>query len=95
MIHNHHICIYVKLQTADEAAKKTYEFWSTQPVRQIDEEINTSTNEAIAPNVPYEALRHDPYSLPDGFHWDTLNLDDPLVVSKKVLKHTLSNELQA
>ena len=28
-----------------------------------------------------EKLRHDPYTLPAGFQWDTLNLDDPLVVS--------------
>ena len=28
-----------------------------------------------------EKLRKDPYTLPPGYHWDTLNLDDPLVVS--------------
>ena len=38
-------------------------------------------NEAIEANKAHDALRHDPYTLPEGFHWDTLNLDDPLVVS--------------
>ena len=28
-----------------------------------------------------EKLRKEPYTLPPGYHWDTLNLDDPLVVS--------------
>ena len=26
-------------------------------------------------------MRHEPYSLPAGFQWDTLNLDDPIVVN--------------
>ena len=46
----------------------------------IDENI-INGNEAIEANKPHDALRHDPYTLPEGFHWDTLNLDDPLVVS--------------
>merc|ERR1712001_345255 len=63
----------------DSTDKKSYEFWSTQPVPKIDEEI--TTNEAIEPDLSLDKLRQDPYSLPAGFHWDTLNLDDPIVVS--------------
>ena len=62
----------------DDAAKKTFEFWSTQPVPKIDEEV--TTNEAISADIPIDKLRHEPYSLPAGFAWDTLNIDDPLVV---------------
>merc|ERR1719357_1543612 len=64
----------------DSAEKKSYEFWSTQPVPKIDEEI--TTNEAIEPDVPLDQLRQEPYSLPQGFEWDTLNLDDPLVLKE-------------
>lgn len=64
----------------DDAIKKTYEFWSTQPVPKIDEEI--TSNECIAPDVPLDKLRQQPYSLPQGFEWDTLNLDDPLVLKE-------------
>ena len=60
----------------DSADKKSYEFWSTQPVPKIDEEI--TTNEAIEPYLSTDKLRQDPYSLPAGFQWDTLNLDDPI-----------------
>ncbi len=67
-------------KTADDAAKKTFEFWSTQPVPKIDEEV--TGNEAIDEDIPLDKLRQEPYTLPAGFHWDTLNLDDPLVVSQ-------------
>ena len=64
----------------DPADKKSYEFWSTQPVPKIDEEI--TTNEAIEPDLSIDKLRQDPYSLPAGFQWDTLNLDDPIVLKE-------------
>merc|ERR1719228_2546350 len=67
-------------KTEDEAAKKSYQFWSTQPVPSIDE--NITSNEAISPDLPNDKVRQDPYSLPDGFKWDTLNLDDPLVLKE-------------
>jgi len=66
----------------DGEAKKTYKFWSTQPVPKIDEEITAAANECISPDVPHDQLRHEPYSLPQGFEWDTLNLDDPLVLKE-------------
>jgi len=67
-------------KTEDEASKKSYQFWSTQPVPSIDEMI--TTNEAISPDLPNEKVRQEPYSLPDGFKWDTLVLDDPLVLKE-------------
>jgi hypothetical protein len=38
-------------------------------------------NGPIEPDVPTEMIRQEPYSLPDGFTWDTLDLSDPPVVS--------------
>ena len=68
------------IRSTDEAMKKTYEFWSTQPVPKIDEEVSTSANECINAELSVAQIRVDPYTLPQGFEWDTLNLDDPLVV---------------
>merc|ERR1712018_715454 len=64
----------------DNADKKSYEFWSTQPVPKIDEEI--STNEAIEEDIPKDRLRQESYTLPSGFHWDTLKINDPIVLKE-------------
>lgn len=69
-------------KTVDDAAKKSFEFWSTQPVPKLDEEITDETNEPIHHDIAVEKLRKDPYTLPPGYHWDTLNLDDPLVLKE-------------
>lgn len=67
-------------KTPEEAMNKSYQFWSTQPVPKMDEKI--TTNEAIEPDKPVAEIRAEPYSLPDGFTWDTLNLDEPLVLKE-------------
>merc|ERR1719228_1370084 len=64
----------------EEAAKKTYQFWSTQPVPSIDEVV--TSNEWITPDLPITEVRQDGYTLPAGFQWDTLLLDDPLVLKE-------------
>jgi len=43
-----------------------------------DEEIRT--NEPIEADKPLEELRQEPYSLPAGFCWDSLDIDNPIVV---------------
>lgn len=45
-----------------------------------DEKIQ-DVNQAIEEDKPDEEIRHDSYSLPSGFVWDTLDLLDPLIVS--------------
>lgn len=44
------------------------------------------SDEKIVCNEPIEAdkadIRAEPYSLPAGFQWDTLALDDPLVLAE-------------
>ena len=38
-------------------------------------------NGAIEEDKPTDEIRSDPYSLPQGFSWDTLDIRDPLIVS--------------
>lgn len=74
-------------KTTEEALNKSYQFWSTQPVPKMDEKINC--NEPIEQPKAPEEIRAEPYTLPDGFQWDTLNLNEPLVLKEL---YTLLNE---
>lgn len=74
-------------KTSEEAMQKSYKFWSTQPVPKFDEKIEA--NEAIEANKSISELRADPYALPTGFKWETLNINDPLVLTEL---YTLLNE---
>ncbi|CAH3134442.1 unnamed protein product, partial [Porites lobata] len=74
-------------KTTEEALRKKYQFWDTQPVPKLDEEVSECG--CIEENKPIEELRSDPYTLPQGFVWDTLDISN-----EKVLKelYTLLNE---
>lgn len=74
-------------KTPEEAMQKSFKFWSTQPVPKFDEKIEQ--NEAIEPDKKVSEIRADPYALPGGFKWETLNLNDPLVLTEL---YTLLNE---
>lgn len=74
-------------KTPEEAMQKSYKFWSTQPVPKLDEKIQD--NEFIEPNKELSEIRPDPYALPDGFKWETLNLNEPLILTEL---YTLLNE---
>jgi len=74
-------------KSLDEAARKTYQFWDTQPVPKFDERI--TSNEAIEEDKPAEEIRSEPYSLPGGFHWETLDINDPIQLTEL---YTLLNE---
>lgn len=67
-------------KTTEEALQKQYQFWNTQPVPKMDEKI--TCNEPIEPVKGTLEIRAEPYSLPVGFQWDTLNLDEPLVLKE-------------
>ncbi|XP_041478649.1 glycylpeptide N-tetradecanoyltransferase 2-like [Lytechinus variegatus] len=56
----------------DEAKKKTYNFWATQPVPNLEENVSMEVNEAVEPDKT--EIRKEPYSLPNGFSWDTLDI---------------------
>lgn len=74
-------------KTTEEALHKSYKFWSTQPVPKLDEKI--VVNEPIEQPKAISEIRAEPYTLPDGFQWETLNLDEPLVLKEL---YTLLNE---
>jgi len=61
-------------------SEKQFEFWSTQPVPKLDEVATAS--EAIESDIPLDDLRKEPFSLPSGFHWDTLKINDPIVLKE-------------
>ena len=44
-----------------------------------DEKI--TVNEAIEGDKPVDEVRAEPFSLPGGFHWDTIDINNPLEVS--------------
>ncbi|KAK2706258.1 hypothetical protein QYM36_016337 [Artemia franciscana] len=67
----------------DAAKVKAYQFWNTQPVPKFHEEIDTYG--PIEPDKPISEVRAEPYSLPDGFSWDTLSLDDPKTLQEVYL----------
>uniref|UniRef100_A0A4W5RDJ6 Glycylpeptide N-tetradecanoyltransferase n=1 Tax=Hucho hucho TaxID=62062 RepID=A0A4W5RDJ6_9TELE len=72
-------------KSIDEATKHKYQFWDTQPVPKL--------NEVVTSHGPIEAdkdnIRQEPYSLPQGFMWDTLDLSNADVLKEL---YTLLNE---
>ncbi|XP_072605548.1 glycylpeptide N-tetradecanoyltransferase 2 isoform X4 [Vulpes vulpes] len=69
----------------DEAAKHRYQFWDTQPVPKLNEVI--TSHGAIEADKDH--VRQEPYSLPQGFMWDTLDLGNANVLKEL---YTLLNE---
>lgn len=60
---------------------KKFTFWGTQPVPAIEEKIEETVNEPIEADKPVSEVRQEPYNLPDGFEWNTLDIEDPDIVS--------------
>ncbi|XP_072109843.1 glycylpeptide N-tetradecanoyltransferase 2 isoform X2 [Mobula birostris] len=54
----------------EEASQHRYQFWDTQPVPKLNEVV--TTHGSIEPDK--ENIRQEPYSLPQGFMWDTLDM---------------------
>ena len=50
----------------------------------VDEKIQMSENHEIESDKLQDEIRQDPYSLPPGFQWDTLDLNDPLIVRYQI-----------
>ncbi|XP_071398652.1 glycylpeptide N-tetradecanoyltransferase 1-like isoform X2 [Centroberyx affinis] len=72
-------------KTLQQAKGHTYHFWDTQPVPKLGDSITTH-----GPIVEGEArVREEPYSLPQGFSWDTLDLTSPAALTELC---TLLNE---
>jgi glycylpeptide N-tetradecanoyltransferase len=73
---------------------KVYKFWNTQPVPKIDEgssgdSVTSGFHKAIEPDKTIAEIKADPYPLPEGFMWETLDLEDEAVLKEL---YTLLNE---
>jgi len=67
--------IFIESQSAAGKQKKDkkYEFWDTQPVPKLGESIEGDVNEPV--EADKEHVRQEPFSLPGGFVWDTLDIE--------------------
>ncbi|OCT62244.1 hypothetical protein XELAEV_18043328mg [Xenopus laevis] len=72
-------------KTMEEASKRSYQFWDTQPVPKLGEVV--SSHGPIEPDK--DNIRQEPYTLPQGFIWDALDLGDRVVLKEL---YTLLNE---
>ena len=66
-------------KTPEEALKKRYDFWETQPVPKLDETPESS--EPIEGPKNKEQIKKESLNLPIGFVWDTLDINDAAIVS--------------
>ncbi|XP_056158062.1 glycylpeptide N-tetradecanoyltransferase 1-like [Lampris incognitus] len=72
-------------KTLQEAKHYTHRFWDTQPVPKLSDTVTTE-----GPIVEVgEGVREEPYSLPQGFSWDTLDPTSPTTLRELC---TLLNE---
>ncbi|KAH7340202.1 N-myristoyl transferase [Rhizoctonia solani] len=53
-----------------------HKFWRTQPVPQLGDEPPTEDG-PIEPSKPKEEIRQDPYPLPSGYEWSTVDIEEP------------------
>jgi glycylpeptide N-tetradecanoyltransferase len=56
--------------------KDEWKFWETQPVPQLGTVIPKGVNEPIEPDRKKEEIKPDPFSLPDGFKWEDIDLNN-------------------
>ncbi|KAK7919599.1 hypothetical protein WMY93_010883 [Mugilogobius chulae] len=72
-------------RTLEQAKKHQYDFWDTQPVPKLGDAVTSH-----GPIAEGElSVRTEPYSLPQGFSWDTLDLTSAAVLKELC---TLLNE---
>jgi glycylpeptide N-tetradecanoyltransferase len=81
----------MKLQGA--VMPKEFKFWNTQPVPKMSEDVSGDDmqgfHKAIEPDKAISEIRQDPYPLPEGFIWETLDLNNEIVLREL---YTLLNE---
>lgn len=78
---------------AAAGSTKVYKFWNTQPVPKINEaseEVDENEfHKAIEADKAVSEIKQDPYALPEGFVWDTLDLNNDVILKEL---YTLLNE---
>lgn len=67
-------------KSEEEAVKKQYKFWETQPVPKISETVEEKG--PIEPNKAPEEVKRESYNLPKEFHWDTLDITDDATLTE-------------
>jgi len=71
-----------RLRRDDKDKKpKSHKFWDTQPVPKIDQGTVT-TEGAIDREKTVEEVRKEPYGLPRGFEWASMNVNDPAQIQE-------------
>ncbi len=55
--------------------KQDWKFWNTQPVRPFGDNVTAGVNEPIEFDKKKEEIKQDPYTLPEGFQWDDIDLN--------------------
>ncbi|XP_035469597.2 glycylpeptide N-tetradecanoyltransferase 1 isoform X2 [Scophthalmus maximus] len=65
-------------RTLQQAESHAYRFWDTQPVPRLGDK--TAAHGPIAEGEV--SVREEPYSLPQGFSWDTPDLSSPTVLNE-------------
>lgn len=76
-----------KLKLEGQMSKKDWAFWNTQPVPKLDEVFSKIfqiyvniifqdiTDQNMGPIEPSrDNVRQEPYTLPKGFEWDTMDV---------------------
>lgn len=51
-------------------------------IKFVSKDEKIEVNEEIEPPKEESEIRQEPYSLPEGFQWDTLTLSDPFVLKE-------------
>jgi len=61
--------------STESLVEKRHTFWDTQPMPQVEQ---TELPEGpIVPNKTKEEVRAEPYNMPSGFEWSTVDIMDP------------------
>mmetsp|Transcript_16506 Transcript_16506/g.22904 ORF Transcript_16506/g.22904 Transcript_16506/m.22904 type:complete len:427 (-) Transcript_16506:85-1365(-) len=62
----------------DDDPNKPHEFWDTQPVPKLNEEVEEDG--PIDKPKTVDDIQKEPYNLPSGFEWSETDVDDPNVM---------------
>lgn len=63
-------------------AQKEHKFWNTQPVPQLTEDIAADQNCPIDGEQDVTKVRQEPYNMPPGFEWCSIDVNDPVQVEE-------------
>lgn len=68
---------YDRAQNKAKLVDKEHKFWNTQPVLPLSEEV-VDFNGPIDDKTTVDQVRKEPFNMPPGFEWCTLDITDPV-----------------